>query len=159
MSVKKITFTTSSSILYAVMMIVFGVLLIVGGVNTADLLLKILVTVSGALVLGLGAFCLFNRSYFLGVTYLVIGILLIVLAWTMMWIAYLAAGIGLMIVATLGLIRRTGWVWSNVMNLVTGLFLVLLSLGVNFAWSFANILFIVIGAFLIVDGIVMLIKR
>lgn len=149
----------STPLIYSILMIVLGVMLIIGGAGLAHNVLNILVTIGGAFILAFGILFLFQGLSVLGIGYIVVGVLVIVFAWTILWVAFLAVGLILMANAIVNMINKKSFLVVNILNLLAGLLLILLSIGVNWAWDFADILFYVIGAYLVVDGIVMMAKR
>ena len=151
--------TIQSYVLYAILLIVLGILFLVGGAGTAKNLLNIILTVGGVVLVVLGVLNLLAGLLPIGIAYLIFGVLLIAFAWTFAWIAFLAIGVLLLVNGIANLVKRRGWVVNNVIALVVGILVLLLAFGVNWAWSFVNIIFYVVGALMIVEGILVLVKK
>ena len=151
--------TIPSYVLYAILLIVLGILFLVGGAGTAKNLLNIILTVGGVVLVVLGVLNLLAGLLPIGIAYLIFGVLLIAFAWTLDWIAFLAIGVLLLVNGIANLVKRRGWVVNNVIALVVGILVLLLAFGVNWAWSFVNIIFYVVGALMIVEGILVLVKK
>lgn len=151
--------TIPSYVLYAILLIVLGILFLVGGAGTAKNLLNIILTVGGVVLVVLGVLNLLAGLLPIGIAYLIFGVLLIAFAWTLAWIAFLAIGVLLLVNGIANLATRRGWVVNNVIALVVGILVLLLAFGVNWAWSFVNIIFYVVGALMIVEGILVLVKK
>ena len=151
--------TIPSYVLYAILLIVLGILFLVGGAGTAKNLLNIILTVGGVVLVVLGVLNLLAGLLPIGIAYLIFGVLLIAFAWTFAWIAFLAIGVLLLVNGIANLVKRRGWVVNNVIALVVGILVLLLAFGVNWAWSFVNIIFYVVGALMIVEGILVLVKK
>ena len=151
--------TIQSYVLYAILLIVLGILFLVGGAGTAKNLLNIILTVGGVVLVVLGVLNLLAGLLPIGIAYLIFGVLLIAFAWTLAWIAFLAIGVLLLVNGIANLAKRRGWVVNNVIALVVGILVLLLAFGVNWAWSFVNIIFYVVGALMIVEGILVLVKK
>ena len=151
--------TIPSYVLYAILLIVLGILFLVGGAGTAKNLLNIILTVGGVVLVVLGVLNLLAGLLPIGIAYLIFGVLLIAFAWTLAWIAFLAIGALLLVNGIANLVKRRGWVVNNVIALVVGILVLLLAFGVNWAWSFVNIIFYVVGALMIVEGILVLVKK
>ena len=151
--------TIQSYVLYAILLIVLGILFLVGGAGTAKNLLNIILTVGGVVLVVLGVLNLLAGLLPIGIAYLIFGVLLIAFAWTFAWIAFLTIGVLLLVNGIANLVKRRGWVVNNVIALVVGILVLLLAFGVNWAWSFVNIIFYVVGALMIVEGILVLVKK
>ena len=151
--------TIPSYVLYAILLIVLGILFLVGGAGTAKNLLNIILTVGGVVLVVLGVLNLLAGLLPIGIAYLIFGVLLIAFAWTLAWIAFLAIGVLLLVNGIANLAKRRGWIVNNVIALVVGVLVLLLAFGVNWAWSFVNIIFYVVGALMIVEGILVLVKK
>lgn len=151
--------TIPSYVLYAILLIVLGILFLVGGAGTAKNLLNIILTVGGVVLVVLGVLNLLAGLLPIGIAYLIFGVLLIAFAWTFAWIAFLTIGVLLLVNGIANLVKRRGWVVNNVIALVVGILVLLLAFGVNWAWSFVNIIFYVVGALMIVEGILVLVKK
>ena len=151
--------TIQSYVLYAILLIVLGILFLVGGAGTAQHLLNIVLTVGGVVLIVLGVLNFVVGLLPLGIFYLVFGILLVALSWTIAWVAFLVIGVALLGNGIANLVRGRGWGVNDVIALVVGVLVLLLAFGVNWAWSFVNIIFYVVGALMIVEGILVLVKK
>ena len=148
-----------SWLVYSLVMILVGILLCVGGAASASDILGILITVIGVLWIVFGVLDLLTADLVSGILFLVLGILLVVFAWTIAWVAFLVLGILMLIYGLLGLVRKTGTVLGNILELVLGILILLIAFGNHLAWDFANVFFYIAGALMIVDGIITLIKH
>ena len=147
----------NNPLLYAISMMVIGILMIIGGAGFAKSAMGILITVLGAVLVVFGVLSLLKKDILNGVLYLLFGILLIVFAWTIAWVAFLVLGAVLLLSGILNLIREKKTnVVKNVLSLVLGVLVLLLAFGVHFAWTFLNIVFYVIGGLFILEGILVL---
>ena len=149
---------TLNRIWYAIAMLVMGILLIVGGVNAANSIMSVIVTVIGGLAIVFGVFSIVAHQIGFGVAEIVIGALLISFAWTIAWVAFLVMGAMMIVYGVIGLIGRHGprKILSDVVSLLCGVLIILVGCGCGWAWSFANVFFYVAGAFMIVDSILTL---
>lgn len=97
----------------------------------------------------------------MGAICLAVGLLIVIFAWTLVWIAFLALGVSLLTLGILGLVRHAGWILVNIIGLVIGIAIVFLSFGINFAWAknVMQILSILCGVALFVDGVLLLAKH
>ena len=144
---------------YAILMIVVGIMLIVGGATAANDIMGTIVTVMGVVYIVIGILDIFTLDPVDGIIFLVIGILMIIFAWTIAWVAFLVFGILMFAYGLVGLIRHTGNVVANILDLVLGIMIILVGFGNNYAWDYVNIFFYVAGALMIVDGIIVLAKH
>lgn len=147
---------TTSAAVYALLLVVVGILFLVGGAGTAANLMNILVTVMGVALIVWGIVSIADKNVTAGIIQILVGVLLIVFSWTLTWVAYIFLGVGLAAVGISGLVRKQGRRVTNIADIVIGIVLVLLAFGVQGAWSAANIIFYVVGALMIVDGVLVL---
>ncbi len=146
---------------YSILMIVIGALLIAGGSSAASSISQVMVTVIGVLLLVFGILNTISGFITLGVIQLLFGILMIVFAWLFCWLAFLVLGIVLFAYGIQGLARKDGWFLTNIIDIVIGVAIILLSLGfkLNWAATLVEIIYIAAGVLLVIDGILSLIKR
>lgn len=147
---------STSVAVYALLLIVLGILFLVGGAGTATHLMEILVTVMGVALIVWGVLSIAHKDVTAGIIQILVGVLLIVFSWTVIWIAYIALGIGLAIIGVSGIVQKQGRLVTNIVDLIIGIVLILLAFGVKGAWSVANVFFYIVGALMIVDGIMVL---
>ncbi len=146
---------------YAILMIVVGALLIVGGSTAAQNISSIITMIIGILLIVFGVLNIISGFVTLGVVQLVFGILMVSFAWVFYWIAFLFLGVILLAYGLQGLIRSRGWIITNIIDLIIGVAIILLALGFKFTWAatLVEIIYIVAGALLVIDGILALIRR
>jgi hypothetical protein len=147
---------STSVAVYALLLIVFGILFLIGGAGTATHLMEIFVTVMGVALIVWGVLSIAHKDVTAGIIQILVGVLLIVFSWTVIWIAYIALGIGLAIIGVSGIVQKQGRLVTNIVDLIIGIVLILLAFGVQGAWSAANVFFYIVGALMIVDGIMVL---
>ena len=147
---------STSVAVYALLLIVLGILFLIGGAGTATHLMEILVTVMGVALIVWGVLSIAHKDVTAGIIQILVGVLLIVFSWTVIWIAYIALGIGLAIIGVSGIVQKQGRLVTNIVDLIIGIVLILLAFGVQGAWSVANVFFYIVGALMIVDGIMVL---
>ena len=150
---------TQSTIIYAIIMIALGVAFIIGGVDTAGSIMGIVVTIIGALTIVSGVFSIFTFQPIVGAIEIAVGIVLIVFAWTIAWIAFFIFGFGLAIYGFMGIIKKNGSIIANICALGIGILIVCMGFGVKGAWDFINVFYYVVGALMIIDGVIMLFRR
>ena len=159
---KKIS--ANSSLLMAIIFIVLGVMLLIGGVGAATNILMWIVFVMGIVLIVFGVLALLGGLIPVGVVELVVGILMVSFAWTLAWVAILVLGVLLLVAGIQGLGGK-GNALTVVLDIILGIALICFSLGINWgnAWfgdvwaTISNILFYVLGALMIVDGVLMLV--
>lgn len=147
---------STSVAVYALLLIVLGILFLIGGAGTATHLMEIFVTVMGVALIVWGVLSIAHKDVTAGIIQILVGVLLIVFSWTVIWIAYIALGIGLAIIGVSGIVQKQGRLVTNIVDLIIGIVLILLAFGVQGAWSVANVFFYIVGALMIVDGIMVL---
>ena len=150
---------SQSAILYAILMIVFGIAFVVGGAGTASWVMGAIVTVIGVLVIVSGIFSLMTLQPLTGVVEITIGVVLIVFAWTIGWIAFIILGAALFAYGVLGILKHQGLLFANVFALLIGALVICMAFGVQGAWEFINIFYYIVGALMIVDGVLMLFRK
>ncbi len=143
---------------YALALLVAGIMLIVGGVNGANTIMGIIVTVIGAIVIAMGVMAICSHNVIMGIILIIFGILMISFAWTIAWVAFLVNGVMMIVGGISGLIKRNGGIFSNIMNILIGVVIVMLGCGSGAAWDFMNVFFYIAGALLIVDSILVMFK-
>ncbi len=151
---KKIS-KANHSLLLAIVFMIFGVCLMFGGFGAAHNVLGITFTVMGIVLIVLGVLNAVIGMIPFAVAELLLGVLMIVFAWTLTWVAFLVIGAGLM--------NKRGNQLVNIIDFVIGLLLILNAVGYNIhtdmAWVAValNVVTIVAGALLFVDGLLLLI--
>ncbi len=146
---------------YAILLMVIGILLIIGGSGAAESITKGIITVVGLLIAAFGIITLIAGGFIMGVILILFGILIAVFAWFFYWLCFLILGVVLFASGVSRLANHQGWILTNIVNLVVGIAIVLLSLGFKLQWAeiAVEILYIVAGALLLLDGILALVKR
>ena len=146
---------------YAILLMVIGALLIIGGSGAAESITKGIITVVGVLLAAFGIVSLIAGDFIMGVVLILFGILIAVFAWFFYWLCFLILGIVLFASGVTRLVYHRGWIITNIVNLVVGVAIVLLSLGFKLEWAqvAVEILYIAAGALLLLDGILILVKR
>ena len=151
----------NNSLLVAIVFMILGVCLMLGGFGAASNAMNIIFTVMGIVLVALGVLSAVAGLIPLAVIELFLGVLMIIFAWTLTWVAFLVIGIYLFIVGLIGLLKKRGNSLVNIIDFIIGLLLLLRAFGVHLQgdWvgTFLNIITIVAGALLLVDGILMLI--
>lgn len=154
----KIGKLTLGGIWYAILLMVMGIMLIVGGVGGAQQIASVIVTVVGVIYIVMGILSIVHHGVVWGVIDIVLGVLIMSFAWTIAWVAFLVFGIILIINGFSGYAITTGGVLYKVCNIITGIMVILVACGCGWAWSFANIFFYIAGALMLIDGILLLLK-
>lgn len=151
----------TTPIWYAILLIILGVLLVIGGAGMAETISKVVITVMGVFLLAYGIINTLAGFTFLGILQIIFGILMICFAWFFYWLAFLVLGVILFAYGISRIAHHQGWLITNIINLIVGLAIILLSMGFKFAWAetVVQIIYIVAGALLIVDGILILVRR
>ena len=146
---------------YAILLMVIGALLIIGGSGAAESITKGIITVVGVLLAAFGIVSLIAGDFIMGVVLILFGILIAVFAWFFYWLCFLILGIVLFASGVTRLVYHRGWIITNIVNLVVGVAIVLLSLGFKLEWAqvAVEILYIAAGVLLLLDGILILVKR
>ena len=159
---KKIS-KANHSLWLAIVFMIFGVCLMFGGFGAAHNVLGITFTVMGIVLIVLGVLNAVIGMIPFAVAELLLGVLMIVFAWTLTWVAFLVIGVYLFIVGIAGLMNKRGNQLVNIIDFVIGLLLILNAVGYNIhtdmAWVAValNVVTIVAGALLFVDGLLLLI--
>ena len=146
---------------YAILLMVIGALLIIGGSGAAESITKGIITVVGVLLAAFGIVSLIAGDFIMGVVLILFGILIAVFAWFFYWLCFLILGIVLFASGVTRLVYHRGWIITNIVNLVVGVAIVLLSLGFKLEWAQVAVeaLYITAGVLLLLDGILILVKR
>lgn len=152
--------SVSNEMLYAIALIVMGVMLLFGGFGSAQSIVNVVIMAFGIVVIVLGVMAVLAKSLLVGIVEIAIGVIIIVLSWTLVWVAFLVAGIALVVYGVKGIYNKKNLI-SSIGMLVAGAVLVVLCFGTkdNWAYQIMNVLFYVAGGFLIVDGVLLLIKK
>ncbi len=150
---------SQSAMVYAILMIVFGIAFVVGGAGTANWLMGAIVTIIGVLVIISGILSLTTFQPLVGVVEITIGVVLIVFAWTIAWIAFIILGAALLAYGIFGLLKHSGLLFANIIALLIGVLVICMAFGVQGAWEFINIFYYIVGALMIVDGVLMLVRK
>lgn len=143
---------------YALALLVCGIMLIVGGVNGANTILGVIVTVIGAIAIAMGVISICSHSMVTGVILIALGVVMIIFAWTIAWVAFLVGGAVMIIGGIADLIERRGGIFSNILSILIGVVIVLLGCGNGAAWDFMNVFFYIAGALLVVESVLVLLK-
>ena len=151
----------TAPIWYAILLMVIGILLIIGGSGAAESITKGIITVVGVLLAVFGVINAIAGFFVMGVIQILFGILIAVFAWFFYWLCFLILGIVLFASGISRLMRHQGWIVTNIVNLVVGIAIIILSLGFKFEWAqvAVEILYIFAGVLLLLDGILILVKR
>lgn len=151
----------TTPIWYAILLMVIGVLLIIGGSSAAESITKGIITVAGVFLIVFGVINVIGGGFVMGVIQILFGILIAVFAWFFYWLCFLILGIVLFASGISRLVHHQGWILTNIVNLVVGVAIILLSLGFKFEWAqiAIEIIYITAGVLLLLDGILILVKR
>ena len=151
----------TTPIWYAILLMVIGALLIIGGSGAAESITKGIITVVGVLLAAFGIVSLIAGDFIMGVVLILFGILIAVFAWFFYWLCFLILGVVLFASGVTRLVYHRGWIITNIVNLVVGVAIVLLSLGFKLEWAQVAVeaLYITAGVLLLLDGILILVKR
>ena len=153
--------TNNKNFWLAVVLIVFGLALALGGIGAAQNIANILITIIGVILIAYGIVSIFSLGLMLlGIIEIAIGVVIIVFSWTILWIALLILGIALVVYGIRGLLsKQKAYFLSSVLQLVAGVLILLVSFGNRFAWEFVNVLYIISGVLMIVDGVLILANK
>lgn len=151
----------TTPIWYAIVLMIVGALLIVGGSTAAQNISQWMVTIIGIVLIVFGVLNAAAGFVTTGIIQILFGVLMVVFAWLFYWIAFLFLGICLFAYGIRNLAYHSGWILSNILDLVVGLAIILLSMGFKFQWAaiVVEIIYIVAGVLLFIDGLMILIKR
>lgn len=146
---------------YAILLMIIGVLLIVGGAGAAQTMTQIVITIIGVFLIVYGIINVLAGLAVLGIIQLVFGILMVCFAWFFYWLGFLVLGIILLANAIDRIAHHQGWLITNIISLIVGAAIILLSLGFKFEWAatLIEVIYIAAGVLLLVDGILMLVAR
>ncbi len=150
---KKIKFEFDSRTLLAIGLIAMGILLIVGGISSVEWLIKLAITVVGAVFIVLGLIDVIKKDYPQGFVRIVIGIVVILLGWFLYWVAFIVYAAITLIAALGALFDKNGDKIGAIAQIVVSVVMLLFAFGSKFVWSFANILAYIAGAVMIIDGV------
>lgn len=148
-----------SALIYSILMIAFGIAFVVGGTNTATWLMGAVVTVIGVLVIISGVLSVTTLNMLTGIVEIAVGVVLIIFAWTIAWIAFIILGAALLAYGIIGLLKHQGFMAANIVALLIGALVVCMAFGVKGTWEFMNIFYYIVGALMIVDGVLMLFRK
>lgn len=151
----------TAPIWYAILLMVIGILLIIGGSGAAESITKGIITVVGVLLAAFGIISLLAGGFIMGTILILFGILIAVFAWFFYWLCFLILGVVLFASGVTRLVNHQGWIITHIVNLVVGVAIVLLSLGFKLEWAQIAVeaLYISAGVLLLLDGILILVKR
>ncbi len=146
---------------YAILLMVVGVLLIVGGSTAAQNISQWMVTIIGIVLIVFGVLNAAGGLITTGIIQILFGVLMVVFAWLFYWLAFLFLGICLFAYGIRNLAFHSGFIVANIIDLVVGLAIILLSMGFKFNWNtiVVEVIYIVAGAMMFIDGLLMLIKK
>ena len=147
-----------SSMIYAIMLIVIGILLALGGVGTAANLLKIALVVIGVIFIAYGIVAILAGALPFGIIEAVLGIIIIIFDVKILWIAYIVLAI-VMILSGISNLTKKLPVLPSLLQIGEGVLILLLAFGNRFAWSFVNVVYIVIGVIMIINGVLLIIEK
>lgn len=83
----------TTPIWYAILLMVIGILLIVGGSGAAESITKGIITAVGVLLAAFGIIRLIAGDFIMGVVLILFGILIAVFAWFFYWLCFLILGV------------------------------------------------------------------
>ena len=89
---------------------------------------------------------------------IVIGVIVIVFGWTLLWIALIVLAVLLIVLGLQGLVNKAP-ILSTLGQILSGVLILLLAFGNRFAWDFVNVLYIVVGIIMAIDGVLLLLKK
>jgi hypothetical protein len=148
---------TTNRIWYAIALLICGIMLIVGGVNGAQTIMQVIITVMGVIAIVFGAMAIFSRNILFGILVIILGIAMISFGWTIAWVAFLVNGVMMLIYGIAGLIKRQG-IFGSLMNILIGIVVIMIACGNKEAWDFANVFFYIAGGLLAVDSVLVLFR-
>ena len=150
--------TTNKNFWPAVILIVLGLALALGGIGAAKNIANVLITIIGVILIAYGILSIFSLGLMLlGIIEIAVGVVIIVFSWTILWVALLILGISLIIYVLRGLLGgKKAYFLSSLLQLAAGVLVLLVSFGNHFAWEFVNVLYIIAGVLMVVDGVLIL---
>ncbi len=151
----------TTPIWYAIVLMIIGALLIVGGSSAAENISKWMVTVIGIVLIVFGVLSAASGLVSTGIVEILFGVLMVVFAWLFYWVAFLFLGICLFAYGIRNLALHSGFILTNIIDLIVGLAIILLSMGFRFQWNaiLIEVIYIVAGAMMFIDGIMMLVGK
>ncbi len=151
----------TTPIWYAIVLMIIGALLIVGGSSAAENISKWMVTVIGIVLIVFGVLSAASGLVSIGIVEILFGVLMVVFAWLFYWVAFLFLGTCLFAYGIRNLALHSGFILTNIIDLIVGLAIILLSMGFRFQWNaiLIEVIYIVAGAMMFIDGIMMLIGK
>lgn len=144
-----------NNLIYGIILIVLGVLLMI----FKGSIIRILLSVAGVLLAGIGILDIINKDYQFGIGKIVIGILLIVFGNFLIEVCLIALGVLLIVYAVDLIVRNVEYLKSLTMaNKLKQLLMpiVIIIIGVLFIvsrWKLVDVVFIIIGAVITALGI------
>lgn len=153
--------TTNKNFWPAVILIVLGLALALGGIGAAKNIANVLITIIGVILIAYGILSIFSLGLMLlGIIEIAVGVVIIVFSWTILWVALLILGISLIIYGLRGLLgEKKAYFLSSLLQLAAGVLVLLVSFGNHFAWEFVNVLYIIAGVLMVVDGVLILANK
>ncbi|MBP5092137.1 MAG: DUF308 domain-containing protein [Bacilli bacterium] len=153
----------NSSLLLAILFILLGVGLIVGGFGAAANLGSILFTVLGIILIVFGVLSAVTGLLPVAFVEILVGVVLIVFSWTLIKVVFLVIGIFLLLTGVLGLLKNKKDKIIYIIDLVIGLLLVLRFVGAGITGDWVkvalDVLTYIAGGLLVFDGVLMLIGK
>lgn len=151
----------TTPIWYAIVLMIIGTLLIVGGSTAAENISKWMVTIIGIVLIVFGVLSAAAGLVTTGIVEILFGVLMVVFAWLFYWVAFLFLGICLFAYGIRNLAFHSGFIIANIIDLIVGLAIILLSMGFKFQWNaiVVEVIYIIAGAMMFIDGIMMLIGK
>ncbi len=151
----------ATPIWYAIVLMIIGALLIVGGSTAAENISKWMVTIIGIVLIVFGVLSAAAGLVTTGIVEILFGVLMVVFAWLFYWVAFLFLGICLFAYGIRNLAFHSGFILANIIDLIVGLAIILLSMGFKFQWNaiVVEVIYIIAGAMMFIDGIMMLIGK
>ncbi len=146
---------------YAIVLMVVGILLIIGGSSAAESISKWMITVIGIVLAVFGILSMLGGLIGTGIVIVAFGALMITFAWLFYWLAFLILGISLLAYGIRGIAYHSGWILTNIVDLIIGVAIISLSLGFRFNWAstIIEIIYIASGALMFVDGLLILVRK
>ena len=159
---KKIS-KANNSLLIAIVFMILGACLMLGGFGAASNMMSIIFTIMGIVLVVLGVLSAVAGIISLAVVELALGVLMIIFAWTLTWVAFLVIGVYLFVVGLTGILGKSANKLVFIIDFIIGLLLILRAFGVHLTGDWVavalNVITIVAGALLFVDGLLMLIAK
>ena len=150
-----------NNLIYGIILIVLGVLLMI----FKGSIIRILLSVAGVLLAGIGILDIINKDYQFGIGKIVIGILLIVFGNFLIEVCLIALGVLLIVYAVGLIVRNVEYLKSlTIANKLKQLLMpiVIIIIGVLFIvsrWKLVDVVFIIIGAVITALGIYYILSK